>query len=77
MKSLRIFALMLAVGAFSIGSVPAHAQQEVDPDRFDQPTATPTHVQGSRMHSRHRMATARNMQLASKHSHRPHRLRNA
>ena len=37
MKSLRISALMLALSAFSIGSIPAHAQQEIDPDHFDQP----------------------------------------
>jgi len=58
MKSLRIPAFMLALGAFSICSNPAHAQQEVDPDHFDQPSAFSTHVQSSRLRSHHSTAAA-------------------
>jgi|SRR6516225_670159 hypothetical protein len=57
MKSLRISALMLALGAFSICSVPAHAQQEVDPDHFDQPNTLWTHARGSKTQG-HRDVTA-------------------
>ena len=45
MKSLRISALMLALGAFAISSIPAHAQQEVDPDHYDRSPA-PAQTQG-------------------------------
>jgi hypothetical protein len=52
MKWLRIFALIIVFGALSICSIPAHAQQEVDPDHFDQPMVT-TYSQVSRStHSR-------------------------
>ena len=44
MKGLRISALMLAVAVFSICSIPAHAQQEVNPDHFDLPTVASTHA---------------------------------
>ncbi len=72
MRPLRIAALALALGAFSICSLPVHAQQDVDPDHFDQPGAVATHVQGSRMPNRHRVPTAHNLKLASKHSRRAH-----
>jgi len=39
MKSLRMLVLMFAVGAFSPFLMQAHAQQEVDPDHFDQAPA--------------------------------------
>ncbi len=75
MKSLRIPALMLTLGAFSICSVPMHAQQEVDPDHYDQPSAAAAHVQGSGAQS-HRKASApqhhSNVKLASKHTHKAH-----
>ena len=57
MKALRISALMLAVGVFSICSIPVHAQQEVDPDHFDQPTAASMHTQGIKR-QRYHSATA-------------------
>lgn len=53
MKSLRISALMLALGAFSVCSFPAHAQQEVDPDHFDQPRMYATQTRGLMTQSAH------------------------
>jgi hypothetical protein len=41
MKSLRTSVLLLTLGAFSICAIPAHAQQEVDPDHYDQPFPAP------------------------------------
>ena len=38
MKSLRIVAVMLAASLMPLLALPAHAQQEVDPDHFDQPS---------------------------------------
>ena len=71
MKSLRISALMLALGAFAICSLPAHAQQEVDPDHYDQPAA----AQGAGAQSHHKTIASQhhsNLKLASKHSHKAH-----
>jgi hypothetical protein len=44
MKSLRMLVLMFAVGAFSPFLMQAHAQQDVDPDHFDQPAAATANV---------------------------------
>ena len=69
MKSLRMAALILALGAFSICSLPAHAQQEVDPDHFDQSSTAPAH---SGAQSHHKTSAAQhhsNVKLASKHTH--------
>lgn len=72
MKSLRALVLMLAVGAFAGFSMPAHAQQEVDPDHFDQPSAQ-ANVHGSKAQNHHQATTVHNqhrhnLKLASKHS---------
>jgi len=73
MKSLRALVLMLAVGAFASFSMPAHAQQEVDPDHFDQPSAQ-ANVHGSKAQSHYKATAAHNQQqqgnakLASKHA---------
>ena len=37
MKSVRFLVLLMAVGGFPAFLPQAHAQQEVDPDHFDQP----------------------------------------
>lgn len=58
MKSLRILALMLAFGAFSMCSLPAHAQQEVDPDHFDQAIAASRPVRAPKLQSHHTAAIA-------------------
>jgi hypothetical protein len=83
MKSLRISALMLALGAFSICSVPAHAQQEVDPDHFDQPNTLWTHARGSKTQG-HRDVTATQhrtnkklARVASRKAHYPQNARQA
>jgi hypothetical protein len=73
MKSLRIAALILALGAFSMSSLPAHAQQEVDPDHYDQSTAAP--AKGSGAQSQKKITAAQhhsNANLASKHTHKTH-----
>jgi hypothetical protein len=72
MKSLRISALMLAIAAFSIVSIPALAQQEVAPDHFDPPQAVSTHVHGRRMQSKPAAQTHANVKVAAKHSHGDH-----
>jgi hypothetical protein len=75
MKSLRVSALMLALGAFSISSIPAHAQQEVNPDHFDQSSATSTQVRGSNTQNHQSAAPAHrltNKKLASAESHQAH-----
>ena len=79
MKSLRICSLMLALGTFSICSIPAHAQQEIDPDHFDQSSTVSKHVQSSNRQS-HQSARTRqrppNRKLASVHRNKAdHRLR--
>jgi hypothetical protein len=74
MKSLRIAALILALGAFSISSLPANAQQEVDPDHYDQPSAASTQAPAAQGH--HKAAASQhhsNVKLASKHTHKAHR----
>ena len=71
MKSLRVSALMLALAAFSICSLPVQAQQEVDPDHYDQPAA----AQGSGAQSHHKTIASQhhsNVKLASKHSSKAH-----
>jgi len=59
MKALRISALMLAVPVFSICSIPVHAQQEIDPDHFDQPTAASMHARGAKTQSHHSTTAAK------------------
>jgi hypothetical protein len=75
MKSLRIAALMLTLGAFSICSLPVQAQQEVDPDHYDQTSAAPAQAQGSGAQAHHKISAAQhhsNVKLASKHTHKAH-----
>ena len=70
MKSLRMLVLMFAVGAFSPFLMQAHAQQEVDPDHFDQPAAAQAKVskaQGSHHASANHQA-AKGVNTASKHN---------
>jgi len=72
MKSLRVLVLMLAVGTFPGFLMQAHAQQEVDPDHFDQPIAQ-ANVDGSKAQNHHKAKVAQNqnrgnVKLASKHS---------
>ena len=73
MKSLRILALMLAVGASSIFSMQANAQQDVDPDHFEQQSAAQANVHSSKAQNHHKAMAAHNqhrgnLKLASKHS---------
>lgn len=72
MKSIRALVLMLAVGGFAGFSMPAHAQQEVDPDHFDPPSAQ-ANVHGPKAQNHHQATAAHNqhgsnLKLASKPS---------
>jgi len=57
MKLFRMSALMLAL-LFAICSIPAHAQQEVDPDHFDHPGTTSTLTPGPARQSFHSAVAA-------------------
>jgi len=73
MKSLRMSTLVLALAAFSICSLPGYAQQEVDPDHYDQPAAAS--ARGSAAQNHHKATAAQhhgNVKLASKHTHKAH-----
>ena len=76
MKSLRTSApmpmLMLMLGISMLCSIRARAQQEVDPDHFDRPTATQVHGHGSKAHPSRKAAVTHqgaNVMLASKSPH--------
>lgn len=58
MKSLRTAALLLASSMFASFAMPAHAQQEVDPDHFD--------------HAKALKATARSPKVAAQHQRHSH-----
>jgi uncharacterized MAPEG superfamily protein len=69
MKLFRMSVLMLAL-VLSICSGPAHAQQEVNPDHFDQPRAASIEARGSGRASLHQAATKKdraNPKAASAH----------
>jgi len=72
MKSLRTMVLMLAVAAVPFSAMQAVAQQEVDPDHFDQPVAAkqaakaPAHKLSAQNHANGRTS------LASKHAKQHH-----
>ncbi len=73
MKSLRMFALILAMGAFPPALMKAHGQQEVDPDHFDQAPAAKASVSPSKGQTSHHATAAnhqshRHLAAASKHS---------
>jgi len=79
MKSLRISALMLALGVSSICSMPTQAQQEVDPDHFDRPIAASTHVRGAKTQGHHGVTTPQprtNKKLAAAPSRKAHHTQN-
>ncbi len=67
MKALQLFALILALGL-----APVFAQQEVDPDHFDQPAAKAAvhKSHGSHLIAQHQHS--RNHNLASNHAGRAH-----
>ena len=72
MKPIRMIVLALALGCLSVPAVPAVAQQEVDPEHFDQPAAAHVNAPAHTVH-RHAKASAANpprhhARVASKHS---------
>ena len=74
MKSLRVLVLMVAVGAFSPFLMQAHAQQEVDPDHFDQAAAAKAQSNHHATAANHQ--AQKHVKTASKHNgrksnHRP------
>jgi hypothetical protein len=69
MKTLRTTLLALMVATVSFSATQAFAQQEVDPDHFDQPAAKA--VAPSHKASVHHHANAR-ASIASKHSKQRH-----
>ena len=79
MTALRIPALIFAVAVFSTCSVSVHAQQEIDPDHFDQPPAVSTHARGPKTQNHPTMNTAQRntkKKLASISSHKTNPPRN-
>lgn len=73
MKSLRMLVLMFAVGAFSPFLMHAYAQQEVDPDHFDQPATAKASVYSSKAQNNHHASAAdhqarKHPRTASKHN---------
>ncbi len=71
MKLFRLLALMLAIGVFPSFAMLAHAQQEVDPDHYDQAQAAQANGHGSKAQSAHKVAYTHHRghaRLASKHS---------
>ena len=72
MKSLRMSALMFVLGISPLCSTYVHAQQEVDPDHFDRPSAAQVHVHSSKAHSSSKAAVTRHQSsvlVASKNPH--------
>jgi len=68
MKSLRMLVLMVAVAAFSPFLMQAHAQQEVDPDHFDQPAAASSNVSSKAQTKHSAVANHKQVKVASKHN---------
>ncbi len=67
MKALQLFALILALGV-----APAFAQQEVDPDHFDQPAAKASLQKAPASHSSAQRLHQHSRTLASNHAGRVH-----
>ena len=74
MKLFRLLALMLAIGVFPSFSILAPAQQEVEPDHFEQAQAAQANGQGPKAQSAHKVASVGHrghVRMASKHSGKP------
>ena len=67
MKALQLFALILGLGL-----APVYAQQEVDPDHFDQPAAKTVVQKAPASHSTAQRAHQHNQTVASNHSGKVH-----
>ena len=73
MKLFRLLTLMLAIGVLPAFLIQARAQQEVDPDHYEQAQAAQANVHGSKAQGDHKIAHAHhrghgNARVASKHS---------
>ena len=70
MKTLRTTFLALIVATVSFSATQAFSQQEVDPDHFDQPTATkvaaPQHKASTHAHARTKMASKHSKQHSTR-----------
>src|SRR5664280_763607 len=70
-KLFRLLALMLAIGVFPSFSILAPAQQEVEPDHYDQAQTAQANGRGSKAQSAHKGANLGhrgNARMASTHS---------
>jgi hypothetical protein len=71
-KFFRSLALMLAIGVFPAFLVQAGAQQEVDPDHFEQAPTAQANLHGSKVQGAKAVSTSNrwhgNLRVASKHS---------
>jgi len=67
MKALQLFALILALGV-----APAFAQQEIDPDHYDQPAAKAAAQKAPVSHSSAQRQHQRNQTVASNHGGKVH-----
>ncbi len=73
MKLFRLLTLILAIGVFSAFPMHADAQQEVDPDHYEQAPAAQVNAHSSKAQGDHKVANAHHQgqnhtRLASKHS---------
>lgn len=73
MKSLKISALTLALATFSICWTPAAAQQEVNPDHYDQPTSAEKQPPVSKRQAKQKRQGHGSGKALSAHSRKPHR----
>ena len=62
MQSIRLGALLLAMAAVSMSGTLASAQQEVDPDHFDQPAQYYVHKPAPTRHQKHANASVASKQ---------------
>jgi hypothetical protein len=72
-KIFRLMAFFLALGAFPLFLVPAQAQQEIDPDHYDQTASPQAGAHREKARSGHKMSSAHHQangdtRVASKHS---------
>ena len=78
MKALRSFVFLMAVGVFPAFLMQAYAQQEVDPDHYEQTSARA--VSASHNHAKHSGSSShknyshsKHMSASSHHHHSAHR----
>jgi hypothetical protein len=78
MKALRSFVFLMAVGVFPAFLMQAYAQQEVDPDHYEQASAkavsvSANHAKHSGSSSHKNYSHSKHMSASSHHHHSAHR----